>query len=365
MSKDASLAFRLSRAERILVVAPHWVGDAVMTLGLLQALKTQDSGRDAPHISVLCSKGVAAVYRASPVVSEVIEAPFAHGGLQFNLRRQTARLLKQRQTPFTTAYILPNSFKTALIPFWAGILNRIGYGAEGRGLLLTKSWPKPSKAQKPAMLDWYGRLGNVPTGEVPMPVLLPAAPLPDALKSASGEIPDFLAAAPGAEFGPAKRWPQAHFAATIAAYLSSDPLRQAVLLGGPKDIEVCSEIVQCLPEALRGRVKLLAGKTSLDEAITLIGKAQVMLTNDSGLMHVAAAMNVPQQAVFGSSDPRHTPPLSQQADIHWLQLPCSPCFQRTCPLGHTECLQNLTPERVIVSMNARLASSAPTGKPHA
>jgi len=162
MSKDTSLAFRLSRAQRILVVAPHWVGDAVMTLGLLQALKTQDSGRDPPHISILCSKGVAAVYRASPVVSDVIEAPFAHGGLQFDLRRQMARQLKQLELPFTTAYILPNSFKTALIPFWAGILNRIGYGAEGRGLLLTKRWPKPSKTQKPAMLDWYGRLGNMP-----------------------------------------------------------------------------------------------------------------------------------------------------------------------------------------------------------
>jgi len=116
---------------------------------------------------------------------------------------------------------------------------------------------------------------------------------------------------------------------------------------------------------MRSRVLVLAGKTSLDEAITLIGKAQTMLTNDSGLMHVAAAMNVPQQAVFGSSDPRHTPPLSKQADIHWLHLSCSPCFQRVCPLGHTQCLHQLTPERVIASMNSRLAMAASTGKPHA
>jgi heptosyltransferase-2 len=106
---------------------------------------------------------------------------------------------------------------------------------------------------------------------------------------------------------------------------------------------------------VRERAASLAGQTSLDQAIAVIGAAQAMLTNDSGLMHVAAALSVPQQAVFGSSDPRHTPPLSDKADIHWLHLPCSPCFQRQCPLGHSDCLVKLAPQPVSAALQARLS----------
>lgn len=353
--EEASAAFRLSRSERILVVAPHWVGDAVMTLGLLQGLKARDSGRGEPVLSVLCSKGVAAVYRASPVVSEVIEAPFAHGGLQWTLRRQLAMQLRQRQFPFNTAYILPNSFKTALIPWWARIPRRVGYSAEGRGALLTEGLPKPDKANKPAMLDWYGALAGLPTGRVDRPVLRARADLPAQVRQPDGQAYPYLTVAPGAEYGPAKRWPQAHFASVVADYLAGDPARRAFLLGGPKDIEVCQSILAALPAGVAGRASSLAGQTSLDEAIAVIAAAQAMLTNDSGLMHVAAALSVPQQAVFGSSDPRHTPPLSDQADIHWLHLPCSPCFKRECPMGHTDCLIKLDPQRVAANLQARLS----------
>lgn len=356
-----SEAYRLSRGERILVVAPHWVGDAVMSLGLLQALKAQEGGRDTPHISVLASNGTAAVYRASPVVSEVIAAPFAHGGLQWSLRRQLSMQLRERQYPFSTAYILPNSFKTALVPWWARIPRRIGYSAEGRGLMLTHGLPKPSKANKPAMLDWYGALGGVATGQVPMPVLKPAADLPAVLTRTGARSQAFLAVAPGAEYGPAKRWPQTHFANVIGHYLRQDEERFAFLLGGPKDIEVCDGIIAASEPGVRNRVVTLAGKTSLDEAIAVIGAAQAMLSNDSGLMHVAAALGIPQQAVFGSSDPRHTPPLSDRATIHWLQLPCSPCFERECPLGHTDCLNKLSADSVSAALARQLQAADAAG----
>lgn len=354
MNSD-SLAYKLSRGERMLVVAPHWVGDAVMSLGLLQALKTQDSGRDEPHISVLASRGVAAVYRASTAVAEVIEAPFAHGGLQWGLRRQLAAQLRQRPYPFTSAYILPNSLKTALVPWWARIPKRIGYRAEGRGILLTHSRPKPDRSSKPAMLDWYGALGQVPTGEVPKPVLKPVVPLPALVQQTGAGRSPYLAVAPGAEFGPAKRWPQGHFAAVMNAYLAAHPARRAFLLGGPKDTDVCDGIGAAVDARFRSRVSSLAGKTTLDEAIAVIGAAQAMISNDSGLMHVAAALGIPQQAVFGSSDPRHTPPLSDRADIHWLHLSCSPCFQRNCPLGHTDCLNKLDPSTVSAALARRLS----------
>lgn len=358
-----SQAFRLSRGERILVVAPHWIGDAVMSLGLLQALSQRDSGRGEPIISVLASNAVAAVYRASPVVSEVISAPFAHGGLQWTLRRQMAMQLRERQYPFSTAYILPNSFKTALVPWWARIPRRVGYSAEGRGVLLTHGLPKPGRSNKPAMLDWYGMLGDVPVGDVPRPLLKPASPLPDGVLAAGARAGHYLTVAPGAEYGPAKRWPQASFARVVSKYLAADPQRHAFLLGGPKDVEICDPILSSVDSACRNRVHTLAGKTSLDEAIAVIGSAQAMVSNDSGLMHVAAALGVPQQAVFGSSDPRHTPPLSPQADIHWLQLPCSPCFQRECPLGHTDCLNTLQPDRVSAALQRRLVTAV-SERPH-
>lgn len=351
-----SQAYRLSRGERILVVAPHWVGDAVMSLGLVQALRTRESGRDPSRISVLASNGVAAVYRASEAVDEVITAPFAHGGLQWSLRRQLAMQLREREYPFTTAYILPNSFKTALVPLWARIPRRVGYSAEGRGLLLTHGKPKPSRNNKPAMLDWYGALGEVPTGEVPRPVLKPSVALPALVSGADGLPTPFLAIAPGAEYGPAKRWPQPYFANVIGGYLTESPARYAYLLGGPKDVEVCQAIIDAVDPAVRTRVISLAGRTSLDEAIAVIGAAQAMLSNDSGLMHVAAALGVPQQAIFGSSDPRHTPPLSDRADIHWLKLDCSPCFERECPLGHTDCLNKLLPADVSAALARQLKS---------
>lgn len=360
MNTDSE-AYRLSRAERILVVAPHWVGDAVMSLGLLQAIKAREGGRDAPHISVLASNGTAAVYRASPVVSEVITAPFAHGGLQWSLRRQLAMQLRERQYPFASAYILPNSFKTALVPWWARIPRRVGYSAEGRGVLLTHGLPKPSKTNKPAMLDWYGALGGVPTGQVPLPAMQAVVSLPAVLTQTGAKPQAFLAVAPGAEYGPAKRWPQTHFARVIADYLQQDAQRFAFLLGGPKDIEVCTGIIQACDDAVRNRVITLAGKTSLDEAIAVIGAAQAMLSNDSGLMHVAAALGIPQQAVFGSSDPRHTPPLSDRATIHWLQLPCSPCFERECPLGHTDCLNKLSADSVSAALARQLQVADATG----
>jgi heptosyltransferase-2 len=263
-----------------------------------------------------------------------------------------------------------------LIPFWAKIPQRIGYASEGRSFLLTHCLAKPSKKNKPPMLDWYGQLAGIPQGLVPRPHLvgsidafgvneltthsLTTSELSMTAFSANVGIlselksKKFLAVAPGAEYGPAKRWPVQYFAATLQAYLEFGQTRSVCLLGGPKDIAVCQAVLEALPQALRIRVYTLAGKTSLDQAIALIAQSEALLTNDSGLMHVAAALQVPLQAVFGSSDPRHTPPLSDQAQVHWLHLDCSPCFKRECPLGHTRCLVSLTPERVISALNDQL-----------
>ena len=332
---------------RALIVAPHWVGDAVMSLGLLQAMK---SAQAHTYVGVLCSKAVAAVYRASPVVDEVIEAPFVHGALQWGLRKQLARSLKQRPAAhrFTEAIILPNSFKTALIPFWAGIPVRSGYAVEGRSVLLTHRLPKPSKQDKPPMLAWYGRLGGFADEQIQAPLLPRDDTAIEALRQRFAIDSAYMVVAPGAEYGPAKRWPPAHFAAVIGHVLNTrwQGIERCLIVGGPKDIDVAQQVMAAVEAPQRDAVQSLAGQTSLDEAIAAVAGASLMLTNDSGLMHVAAATGVRVEAVFGSSDPRHTPPLSGNARIHWLQLPCSPCFERECPLQHMNCLNQLLPERV-------------------
>lgn len=162
--------------------------------------------------------------------------------------------------------------------------------------------------------------------------------------------------APGAEFGPSKRWPERHYAA-LAAGLDLPVL----LLGSGKDALVCDQIVQ----ATGGRCRNLAGKTSLAEAFALIAGARAMVSNDSGLMHVAAAFGIPQVALFGSSSPLHTPPLNDRAQVLWLKadpayqppLDCAPCFQRDCPLGHHRCLEDVDAPRVAALLQAATSSA--------
>jgi heptosyltransferase-2 len=160
-----------------------------------------------------------------------------------------------------------------------------------------------------------------------------------------------IALCPGAEFGPAKRWPAAHYTRLADLLYSTDPRRELILLGSKADAQTAGEIAA----ASAAPVRVLAGQTSLDEAIALIAGAQAVVSNDSGLMHIAAALERPQVALFGSSDPRHTPPRSARAQVLWLHLECSPCFKRVCPLGHLNCLNQIAPEEVLRALETALA----------
>jgi len=334
---------------RVLVVAPNWIGDAVMSLSLIQAIHDdrtlQGPDGEPCEVHVLAPAATAPVYLFSPAVRAVQVEPFVHGQLQWGLRRKVGRSLQGRG--FDRAIVLPNSLKSALVPLFARISERVGYDGELRGLLLTESFPKPSKKNKPPMLQWYGDLGGYAPSRLSDPSLQVAQDIQAKACDEFGLEPGFLALAPGAEFGPAKRWPAAHFAQVAQAFLDAQPAQHVVLFGGPKDIDFCSEIVAHVQESSRARVQVLAGRTTLAQAIALMAAARQLVTNDSGLMHVAAALNVRVHAVFGSSSPTHTPPLNPSAKVYYLGLPCSPCFQRTCPLGHTDCLNKLKPELVI------------------
>ena len=338
---------------RVLVIAPNWIGDAVMSLSLLDALHADQSlyfsnGKPC-EIEVLASTITAPVYQFSPLVHAVHAEPFAHGALQWGLRCRVGKALRAKQ--FDLAFVLPNSLKSALVPWFANIPVRIGYGGELRALVLSKALRKPSKQNKPSMLQWYGALGGYDQTALRNPTLQVGAKAEEQVCAHFHVQPGFLAVSPGAEYGLAKRWPVGHFAAVVSAFLQAKPTQHAVLLGGPKDVAVCSAIADGVPLALRGRVVVLAGKTSLSQAVVLLSAAGQLLTNDSGLMHVAAALGVRVQAVFGSSSPHHTPPLSPSATVHYLALACSPCFQRTCPLGHMDCLVKLQPKTVIDALD--------------
>ncbi len=323
-----------------LVIAPQWIGDAVMTEPLLRRLNARGE-----QLSVGALPWVAPVYRAMPQVAEVIEFPFAHGGLQFRERRAIAKRMEGR---FDKAYVLPNSLKSALLPFLASIPQRIGYFGEARIGLLTQRLKNPKN--KPPMVAFYSALSGEAGIEQDQPQLSVDLSATRETVKAQGLRPrEYAVFAPGSEYGSAKRWPAAHYA-TLAAQLSLP----VVLLGSAKEAALCQEIASAAPNCIN-----LAGKTSVDEAIEWIAATKFVVSNDSGLMHIAAALGVQQVAIFGSSSPLHTPPLNDKATVLWLKndasyqppLDCSPCFARECPLGHMRCLNDIGAQRVLDALN--------------
>ena len=324
-----------------LVIAPQWIGDAVMTEPLLRRLHARGE-----RITVGALPWVAPVYRAMPQVADVIEFPFAHGGLQFKARRTIAKRIEGQ---FDTAYVCPNSLKSALLPFLASIPKRVGYLGEARVGLLTHRLKNPKN--KPPMVAFYSALsGDNDLGHDRPQLHIADEQIDDTLEQLKLQRSAYYVVAPGAEYGPAKRWPAAHFS-ELAAKLELP----VVLLGSGKEGALCDEIAAPVNATHPAQCQNLAGKTSLPQALSLIAGSKAIISNDSGLMHVAAALGVPQVAIFGSSSPLHTPPLSDKASVIWLKtdasyqppLDCAPCFERDCPLGHTRCLNDVSAAQVL------------------
>ena len=331
---------------RTLVVAPNWIGDAVMAQPLLAALRAADP---EGLIAALAPPHIAPVLGAMREVDEVVVAPNVHGRLDLSGRWRLARGLRRQR--FDRCFVLPNSAKSALVPFLAGIPVRVGWRGEARHLLINRMHDERRAARLP-MVEFYARLalapGMSPKTRIADPVLVkdPTAEVAIRARLGIGAHTPLFALCPGAEYGPAKRWPVRHFAALAAMLGAEWPDAAIVLLGAQKERDLATEIV-----ALSGRrLHNLCGETSLAEALALLASADGVVSNDSGLMHVTAAFGRPQVAVFGSSDPGHTPPRSARARIEWLHLACSPCFERSCPLGHTDCLNNIPPDAVLAAL---------------
>ena len=364
---------------RVLLIAPQWIGDAVMAQPLVALLAARGE-----QVTALGLPAVAPVLRVMPGIVEVVETSFAHGKLDFGTRRRIAARL--RGQGFERAYILGNNVKSRLVPWMARIPQRIGYRGEARGLLLTHavnaldsdqapdsgrpaeplaispiacrlpgetasavltraSQPNPDRADMRrhyAALAGFAQLDDAAAtprhASLTEPTLHVAADVADAARRQFGLPPRWIALCPGAEYGPAKQWPVEHYAA-LARFAQQQGFAVAVL-GAPRDTPAGDAIAAQAPGALD-----LCGKTRLHDAIVLLASASGAVSNDSGLMHVAAALGRPTVGLYGSTDPRHTPPAAHRSATIWLQLDCSPCFQRTCPLGHLNCLRRIAPEQ--------------------
>lgn len=332
---------------KILIIAPNWIGDAVMTEPLIAQLKKNNPDS---QINVLATPWVASIMKAIPAVNQIIIADFRHGALQWSERKALAKQLAQ--SAYTHAYVLPNSFKSALIPWLAKIPHRIGYQGEMRWGLINESLKNPSRSHRPPMSSHYFALSGQTSSEVPQPHLsLPKAMVEQSQQTLQNTQAhqELYVLCPGAEYGSAKQWPIEHYGQLAKELTESQPNALVLILGSKKEFAIGSDITNISTHP--DRVINWCGQTSLEDAMAAISNATAVISNDSGLMHIAAAFRRPQVAIFGSSDPRHTPPLSKLASIHWLHLECSPCFKRTCPLGHLKCLVDIEVKDVLNSVN--------------
>lgn len=342
-------------AERAtLVVGPSWVGDMVMAQSLFRLLAERHPGS---AIDVVAPSWSLPIVARMPEVRRGIAAETGHGEVSFGKRRRIGRELRGR---YSNAIVLPRSFKSALVPWFARVPQRTGYRGEMRFGLLNDIRPFD-----PDVLDQtvkrYVALGLEPgetQADAPYPALDVSGENQERLRSTLGlnDRRPAVALMPGAEYGPAKCWPLPHFAA-LARSLVGDGF-QVWVLGSEKDSPAGEEILA----AMNGdeSVRNLCGKTSIADVIDLLGLTEQAVSNDSGLMHIAAAVGSHVHAIYGSSTPDFTPPLTTRADTHYLRLDCSPCFERQCPLGHLNCLRQIGPGELRVAV---LARSQRAGRP--
>ncbi len=341
----------MTSTERILVIGPNWVGDMVIAQALYKDLR-----RRFPHsaIDVVAPPWSIPLLERMPEVRRAIELPVRHGQLALWRRFRLGRRL--RKGKYTWSIVLPRSIKSALVPWFADVPRRTGFLGETRYGLLNDIHDL-DESRMPLLVQRYVALGypqalNHPLNDIQYPSLTVDAEKRQRTIDRLKLVRDLPVAvfAPGAQYGPAKQWPGEHFA-RLAGELISEGL-QIWVIGSREDAWIRKQIV-----ALTGsRVTDLSGQTSLQEAIDLLSCADCVVTNDSGLMHIAAAVSRPLVAIFGSSTPNYTPPLGakERTRIMHLNLSCSPCFKRECPLGHTHCLTQIEVQDVLAEIKRLL-----------
>lgn len=331
-------------SHRVLVVGPSWVGDMVMSQCLYKVIKSRYADAE---IDVLAPSAALPLVSRMGEVSRGIVLETGHGELKFRYRWQMG--VKLRENGYDHAIVLPNSFKSALIPFLANVDTRTGFRGEFRYYLLN-DMRLLDKKRLPRMVDRFVALG-MPENEFERDRIeypsLKIDPSNQVDKCATLELDTsrpILGICPGAEYGDAKKWPEHHYAELVEFAVQKG--MQAWIFGTIHDSQTVHSILGSLSPGAREQAVDLTGKTTLTDAVDLLGLCRLVVTNDSGLMHIAAAVGCPTTVIYGSTSADFTPPLTHKAEIISDNLPCSPCFQRTCPLGHKNCLNQLMPDRL-------------------
>ncbi|WP_258086288.1 ADP-heptose--LPS heptosyltransferase RfaF [Xenorhabdus bovienii] len=343
---------------KILVIGPSWVGDMMMSQSLYRTLKALYPNAE---IDVMAPAWCRPLLAKMPEVNQALAMPLGHGTLGLGERRRLGIAL--RESTYDCAYVLPNSFKSALVPFFANIPLRTGWRGEMRYGLLNDIRVL-NKSAFPLMVQRYVALaydGKMMSGaeDLPQPLLWPQLDVSDediAESTAAFNIADhrpIIGFCPGAEFGPAKRWPHYHYAA-LAEQLITQKGYQILLFGSAKDHEAGEDIRALLSEDAREDCLNLAGQTSLEQAVNIIAACDAIITNDSGLMHVAAALNRPLVALYGPSSPDFTPPLSNKAEVIRLITGYHKVRKGDSAGGYHQSLIDIQPEQVLASLEKLL-----------
>ncbi len=334
--------------DSILVVGPSWIGDMVMAQSLIKVVKIK---QPEVAIDVLVPKWSLGILARMPEVRDGIALDVKHGELGFGARYQTGKSLRAKQ--YKQAFVLPKTLKSALVPYFANIPVRTGFFGEMRFGLINDVRPL-DKAVLDQTVKKYASLAQPSdqTFSTPFPELKVnmdnAKILLQKYKVNHQKL--LVSFMPGAEYGPAKQWPVAHFAELAQKINQIDG--QVLIFGSEKDRADGDAIAESNSNVIN-----LCGKTTIGDAVDLIGSTHIAVTNDSGLMHVAASVGIPLVSIYGSSSPLYTPPLTDKAIVEWLKLDCAPCFKRECPLQHLNCLKQITPQSVfkhIETINATL-----------
>lgn len=336
---------------KILIIGPSWVGDMVMSQSLYITLKRLHPGAE---LHVMAPAWCCALLERMPEVDKAIVMPLGHGEFRLAERYRLGRELAKEG--YDWAIVQPNSLKSALIPLFAGIKKRTGWKGESRYGLLNDL--RSNKSDFPLMVERYVSLAY-PRAQMKDNHCLPELPWPALrvdLRNQRQALTELglttdrpiLSLCPGAEFGPAKRWPEQHYAEVAQQQIKQG--QQVWIFGSAKDIPVAEAIRHYLPASVQKHCHILAGKTSLHQAIDLMALSAAVVSNDSGLMHIAAALQRPLVGIYGSTSPRYTPPLAERVAVVHTDIECRPCFKRECPLGHLKCLKELAPEKVTLSI---------------
>jgi heptosyltransferase-2 len=332
--------------KKILIIGPSWVGDMVMAQSLFIALKADNP---SVEIDVLALEWTRPLLQRMPEVSRAIAMPVSHGVFGWSMRRKLGKQLKQHS--YDQAIVLPNSWKSALIPWFAGIPIRTGWRGEMRFGLLNDI-RSLDKDALPMMVQRFVSLAYPASQAAAAPSYTPplmrAHAVSDVVDPARRPGQKRLILCPGAEFGPAKPWPAEYYAALAQRFLQQD--WQVLVLGSKADQQTAAEIAGALT-GKQPQFFNLTGQTRLEDAIDLLSTADQVVSNDSGLMHLAAALQRPLLVIYGPTSPAFTPPLADNAQIVQIDVECGPCFQRSCPEGHHRCMRDLTLERVIAAIN--------------